>query len=86
MPEVRVSSAKTKSTSFNTRTALNVMSSMFPTGVGTIYRIPIAFTKIDKLLSYTKKTQYLLHFLNRLCTFAVIWQIYLQVRTIVLVG
>ena len=37
---VLVSSARIRSASFRTFTALNVMSSRFPTGVGTMYRIP----------------------------------------------
>jgi hypothetical protein len=35
-PDVRVSSARIKSTSFKTSTALKVMSFKFPMGVGTI--------------------------------------------------
>ena len=41
MPDVRVSSAKTKSASFKIRIARNVMSSKFPIGVGTTYSFPI---------------------------------------------
>ena len=41
MPEVRVSSANIKSASFNTRMARKVISSKFPTGVGTTYSFPI---------------------------------------------
>ena len=41
MPLVRVSSAKIQSTSRRTEIALNVMSSRFPTGVGTTYSFAI---------------------------------------------
>ena len=41
MPLVRVSSASTTSASFRMRMARSVMSSIFPTGVGTIYSMPI---------------------------------------------
>ena len=39
--DVRVSSASTKSASFSMRMARIVMSSMLPTGVGTMYNVPI---------------------------------------------
>ena len=41
MPEVRVSSANTKSASLRMRMARIVISSIFPTGVGIIYKVPI---------------------------------------------
>ena len=41
MPEVRVSSAKTTSASLSMRKARRVISSRFPTGVGTKYNVPM---------------------------------------------
>ena len=46
MLDVRVSSAKTTSASFSMRMALNVISSIFPTGVGTRYNMPILVANI----------------------------------------
>ena len=41
MPDVRVSSANIRSASFRMRTARSVISSRFPTGVGTINSVPM---------------------------------------------
>ena len=46
MPDVRVSSASIRSTSLSILIALNVMSSMLPTGVGMIYNMPILATNV----------------------------------------
>src|SRR5574344_2410478 len=70
IPDVLVSSANIKSASFKIRIALRVMSSIFPTGVGTIYRIPIKSTNIYNYLIYSKKAAISLQFLKRLCIFA----------------
>ena len=48
MPDVRVSSANTRSASFRIRMARSVMSSILPTGVGTMYNMPIFGCKDKK--------------------------------------
>ena len=55
MPDVRVSSASTRSASLSILTARKVMSSMFPTGVGTRYKVPIYATKIGFFINSNKK-------------------------------
>ena len=52
---MRVSSAKIRSASFSTLMARRVMSSRLPTGVGTIYKVPITATNIARKIITCKK-------------------------------
>ena len=47
MPDVRVSSANTRSASLSMRTARSVISSILPTGVGTRYSVPILLCVLE---------------------------------------
>ena len=57
LPEVRVSSAKIKSTDFSVAMARRVMSSKFPMGVGIIYSF-ISYNFASKLQSLTNYYDY----------------------------
>jgi predicted PurR-regulated permease PerM len=61
IPEVRVSSARIKSASFRTLIALNVISSKFPTGVGTTYSFPISLFKYSLYKMFPEKLYKIIH-------------------------
>lgn len=71
IPVVRVSSASTKSASFRVRMARSVMSSILPTGVGTMYKMPILYANIAIYIPSSKKSRRLFAiFKTSFCTFA----------------